>query len=75
MNNKGNGSELALILLLVVALLVAWLVMTQFSSLGIGGSSGTGTEESQEEQDPVDAAKDAVDQYNQALDQRTECDD
>ena len=32
-------------------------------------------EAGQEEQDPVDAAKDAVDQYNQALGQRTEGDE
>ncbi len=34
MNNKGKGSGLLLICLLVVALFVAWLVVTQMGNLG-----------------------------------------
>ena len=88
MNKKGAGSGIALILFLCVALLVAYLFMTQMGSLGFGPSgagnssasgssngpdgSGTSSDETggQGEQNPVDAAKDAVDQYNQKLDEQ-----
>ena len=65
---------LAIIIFLVVSLLVAWLMMTQMGKLGFG-IGGAGNGEAGQEQDPVDVAKDAVDQYNQALGQRTEGDD
>ena len=61
MNNKGKGSGLFLIVILIVALIVAYLAVTQMSSLGFGKK-----EEAQiEQQDPVRQAQDAVDAINQ----------
>ena len=68
MNNNGKGSGLTLILMLVVALIVAWLVMTQMGSLGIGGSK----EEAQKQESYVDEAQDAVDEYNDMIGQQGE---
>ena len=61
-NNKGRSSGLYLIILLAVALLVAWLSMTQLGSLGFGPSTHQGTQT--EEQDPVEQARDVVDNLN-----------
>jgi Tfp pilus assembly protein PilX len=36
MNNKGKGSGLFLIVILIVTLIVAYLAVTQMSSLGFG---------------------------------------
>ena len=46
MNNKGRGSGLSLIIILIVALLVAWLAVKNIGSLGIGigGSQQAGEE-------------------------------
>ena len=67
MNNKGKGSGLLLICLLVVALFVAWLVVTQMGGLGLGK---TDMQQGQTEQmDPVQQAQDVVDMLNQAQQQ------
>ena len=67
MNNNGKGSGLFLICLLVVALVVAWLVVTQMGSLGFGK---TDMQQGQTEQmDPVQQAQDVVNMLNQAQQQ------
>jgi flagellar basal body-associated protein FliL len=61
MNNKGKDSRLFLIVILIVVLIVAYLAVTQMSSLGFGKK-----EEAQiEQQNPVHQAQDAVDAINQ----------
>ena len=62
-DNKGRASGLALIMLLIVALLVAWLATTQMGSLGFGPM--TQQETQTEERDPIEQAQDAVDALNQ----------
>ena len=63
-NHKGRGSGLTFIILLIVALLVAYLTVSNLSSLGVGGSSA---EQSQAQQDLVKQAQDAVDAVNQRI--------
>ena len=58
-------SGLGLILLLVVAMLVAWLFMTQTKNLS-GGASG-GTAASSEQNNVVQEAQDAVDDINSRM--------
>ena len=73
MDNKGKGSGLALLGILIVALIVAWLFVQQMGSLGAGGDDATGTQTEQsvdpemQTDDPVDAAQDAVDAVNQNM--------
>ena len=62
-NNKGRGSGLALLLILIVALLVAWLMVKQMGSLGMGGT----TDPTQEVY--VEDAQDAVDSLNDKMQQ------
>ena len=65
MNSKGRGSGLLLICLLIVALVVAWLVVTQRGSLEFGK---TEMQQGQAEQmDPVQQAQDVVDAVNEAM--------
>lgn len=66
MNNKGRGSGLALIIILIVALVIAYLAVTNMSFLGAGGSS---TQEEVIQEDPVDQAQDAVDAINNLMDE------
>ena len=67
MNSKGKGSGLFLICLLVVALFVAWLVVTQRGSLEFGK---TEMQQGQAEQmDPVQQAQNVMDMLNQAQQQ------
>jgi flagellar basal body-associated protein FliL len=61
MNNKGKGSGIFLIVILIVALIVAYLAVTQMSSLGFGKKK----EAQIEQQNPVHQAQDAVDAINQ----------
>ncbi len=72
MNNKGRGSGLALIMMLIVALIVAWLVMTQMGGFGFGK-----TEEQQEQmqEQAVDSAQDAVDALNQKMEEAVQTDE
>lgn len=63
MNSKGKGSGLFLIVIMIAALIVAYLAVTQMGSQGIGKKR---MEETQiEQQDPVNAAQDVVDAINQ----------
>ena len=67
MNNKGRGSGLLLICLLVAALFVAWLVVTQMGSLKFGK---TDMQKGQTEQmNPFQQVQDVVDMLNQARQQ------
>ena len=59
-NNHGRVSGIALILLLIVALIVAYLAATQAGHLGFGQKPLTQAEQ----QNPVDQAREAVDAIN-----------
>ena len=63
MNNKGRGSGLALLLILIVALLIAFLVVRNMGGLGFGSST------SLQQENYVHQAQDAVDAINQAQQQ------
>jgi preprotein translocase subunit SecG len=60
MNNKGIASGLAIILILIVAILIAFLVMKNIGSMGLGGSA------SPKQENYVQQAQNVVDQLNQA---------
>ena len=64
MNNKGKGSGLVLIIVLVVALLIGYLAMTQMDSLGFGK---TGMQQEQTQQNVIEQAQNAVDAINNRL--------
>ena len=66
MNNKGRGSGLMLIIILVVALLIGYLAMTQMDSLGFGK---TGTQQEQTQQNVIEQAQNAVDAINSRIQQ------
>ena len=66
MNNKGKGSGLMLIIILVVALLIGYLAMTQMDSLGFGK---TGMQQEQTQQNAIEQAQNAVDAINNRLQQ------
>ena len=63
MNSKGKGSGLALVIILVVALMVAFLVMKNM------GSMGPGKETAVQQENYVQQAQSVVDQINQAQQQ------
>ena len=63
MNNKGKGSGLALVIILVVALMIAFLVMKNL------GSMGPGKETAAQQENYVLQAQSVVDQINQAQQQ------
>ena len=64
MNNKGKGSGLLLICLLVVTLIVAWLVVTQMGSLGFRKKDMQ--QGKVDQMDPAQQAQNVVDMINQA---------
>ncbi len=64
MNNKGRGSGLMLIIILVVALLIGYLAMTQMDSLGFGK---TGMQQEQTQQNAIEQAQNTVDAINNRL--------
>ena len=64
MNNKGRGSGLMLIVILVVALLIGYLAMTQMGSLGFGEPS---MQQEQTQQNVIEQAQNAVDSINNHL--------
>ena len=66
MNNKGRGSGLMLIIILVVALLIGYLAMTQMGSLGFGKTS---MQQEQTQQNVIEQAQNAVDAINDRLQQ------
>ena len=61
MNNNGRGSGLILVIVLLVALLVGYLAMTQMGSLGFGK---TNTPQEQTQQNMIAQAQSAVDAIN-----------
>ena len=63
MNNKGKGSGLALIIILVVALIIAFLVMKNL------GSMGPAKETAAQQENYVQQAQSVVEQINQAQQQ------
>ena len=64
MNSKGKGSGLVLIVILVVALLIGYLAMTQMGGLGFGKTS---TPQEQTQQNAIEQAQNAVDAINNRL--------
>ena len=66
MNNKGKGSGLVLIILLLVTLLIGYLAMTQMGSLGFGKPS---MQQEQTQQNVIEQAQNAVDAINNRLEQ------
>ena len=66
MNNKGIGSGLMLIVILVVALLIGYFAMTQMGSLGFGKTS---TQQEQMQQNAIEQAQNAVDAINNRIQQ------
>ena len=62
MNNKGKGSGLALIILLLVALLIGYLAMTQMEGIGFGKN----TQMEQTQQNAIEQAQSAVDAINRS---------
>ena len=65
MNNKGKGSGLMLIVILVVALLIGYFAMMQMGSLGFGKTSM----QQQTQQNVIEQAQDAVDAINNRIQQ------
>ena len=63
MNNRGKGSGIALVIILVVALMIAFLVMKNL------GSMGPGKETAVQQENYVQQAQSVVDQINQAQQQ------
>lgn len=59
MNNKGKGSGLALIIILIAALLVAFLAVKQMDGLGFGGKP-----EQTQQANALEQTQDAVDAIN-----------
>lgn len=66
MNNRGRGSGLMLIILLLVALLIAWLTVTQLGGLGFGK---TDAQQAQTQQNVIEQAQSAVDAINNRMQQ------
>ena len=66
MNSKGKSSGLLLVIVLVVALLIGYLAMTQMDSLGFGK---TGMQQEQTQQNVIEQAQNAVDAINNRLQQ------
>ena len=64
MNSKGKGSGLMLIIILVVALLIGYLAMTQMDGLGFGKTS---MQQEQTQQNAIEQAQNAVDAINNRL--------
>ncbi len=63
MNSKGKGSGLALVIILIVALLIAFFVLKNMSSLGFGRDATT------QQENVVQQAQDLVDQINDRMQQ------
>ena len=60
-DNKGRGSGLAIVIILIVALLIAVISMTRINDLGFGKQ----VTQQEQTQNPVQQAQDIVDQINQ----------
>ena len=66
MNNRGRGSGLMLMIVLLVALLIAWFTVTQLGGLGFGK---TDAQQAQTQQNAIEQAQNAVDAINNRLQQ------
>ena len=66
MNNRGRGPGLMLIIVLLVALLIAWFAVTQMGSLGFGK---TDAQQAQTQQNAIEQAQNAVDAINNRIQQ------
>lgn len=62
-NNSGRGASLTLALILIVALVAAWLAVTQFRSLRVSPDAAP----DQPTANPVQQARDAVDALNEGM--------
>ena len=60
-DNKGRGSGLAIVIILIVGLLIAVISMTRINGLGFGKK----VTQQEQTQNPVQQAQDIVDQINQ----------
>lgn len=69
MNNNGRGSGLILIIVLLVALLVGFLTVTQMGGLGVGKKN---TQQEQTQQSVIAQAQNAVDAINNRIQQAQE---
>lgn len=69
MNNRGRGSGLILIILLLVALLIAGLAVTQMGGLGFGK---TDAQQEQTQQNAIEQAQSAVDAIKNHLEHAQE---
>ena len=66
MNNRGRGSGLMLIIVLLVALLIAWFAVTQMGGFGFGK---TDAQQEQAQQNAIEQAQNAVDAINNRMQQ------
>ena len=66
MNNKGKSTALVIILILIVALVVAYLAMTQMGNLGFGKKQEGQTQNliNMSDEDLLQQAKDLIDTIN-----------
>ena len=64
MNNNGRGSGLMLIIVLLVALLIAWFAVTHMGGLGFGK---TDAQQAQTQQNVIEQAQNAVDAINNRM--------
>lgn len=69
MNNKGIGSGLAIIIILIVALLIAFLTMKNMGSLGFGSRTDQPENVVVQAQNAVDAINDHIQQQYSAIEQ------
>ncbi len=65
MNNKGIGSPLFLLILLCVAVLIAYLAVSNMGSLGFGKQSA----QQENVTNPIEQTQDAVNQLNERMEQ------
>ncbi len=63
MNNKGKGSGLALVVILIAALIIGFLVVKNMGGMGIGHETAA------QQENYVQQAQSVVDQINQAQQQ------
>lgn len=61
MNNNGKGTGLTLLIILIIALLIAFLSVKNMGPLDIGGSTP------QQNEDYIQQAQDAVDALNEKM--------
>ena len=69
MNNRGRGSGLMLMIVLLVALLIAWFAVMHMGGLGFGK---TDAQQAQTQQNAIEQAQNAVDAINNRMQQAQE---